>query len=285
MSRDSGNQTHRNGRLRLARREIRRHGPGNIVKVCWKQWRTERELARRGIVFRSSDPLAVRAAYSAMSEREFQDVNGRQNWANWRTIPSALSGLLPDRPLFVIDLGCGAGDSTRVLACCAPAGSRILGYEVAEPLLEIARCRSFSNRHGEPISVDFRNQPITETFREPNGERLPPGCVDLVNASGVVGQHLDRESAQRLALEVRRVLKSDGLAVLDAGPSLPPRALTAVMREAGFRRVRYRRSSLFDLTGQVVFRPDSAMIPVESLVSRSRAAAQRVLEPLFARNT
>lgn len=280
----SSNGPARNGR-RLPRREIARRGPGNILMVCWRQWRTERELARRGIVFRSSDPQAVRAAYSAMSEREFQEINGRQNWANWRTIPSALSGLLPDRPLFIIDLGCGAGDSTRVLACCAPAGSRILGYETAEPLLDIARRREYINSDGEPIAAEFHRQEITETFRLSNGERLAAECVDVVNASGVVGQHLDHDSASRLAVELRRVLRSDGLAVLDAGPSLSPRELTAVMREAGFVRLRYRRSSLFDLTGQVVFRPDSSALLAESGIMRARSAAQRRLEPLFARNT
>ncbi|MEX0700525.1 MAG: class I SAM-dependent methyltransferase [Planctomycetales bacterium] len=269
----------------MAERDICKHGPGNVLKVCWNQWRTERDLARRGILFRGSDPLAVHAAYAAMSEREFQEINGRQNWANWRTIPRALSGLLPDRPLFILDLGCGTGDSTRVLACCAPGRSRILAYETAAPLLDIARRRSYRNRQGDEIAVDFHCQPITETFHQPDGSRLPAGSLDVANASGVVGQHLDAGSAARLAQELRRVLQPEGLAVLDAGPALPRRALTAVMRDAGFARLRYRRSSLFDRTGQVVFRPDSAAAPVASRAVGRGSVARRVLEPLFARNT
>src|SRR5688572_28500143 len=102
--------------LTIGERAIRRHGPGNLLGVCWRQWRTERALARRGIRFRTTDPAAVTAAYAAMSAEEFGAINGRQDWANWRTIPRALSGHVPDRPLRVLDLGCGTGTSTAVLA-------------------------------------------------------------------------------------------------------------------------------------------------------------------------
>jgi len=91
--------------LHLDESAIHRQGPGGILGVCWRQWRTERALARRGVHFRSTDPAICAAAYTAMTADEFDAINGRQEWANWRTIPGAINGRLPDRPLLVLDLG------------------------------------------------------------------------------------------------------------------------------------------------------------------------------------
>src|ERR1022692_4059307 len=113
--------------LTISEQEIRRNGPGRILMVCWQQWRTERALARRGIRFRATAFDQVLAAYAAMTQAEFAAINGPQDWANWRTIPRALSGHVPDRPLRVLDLGCGTGGSTRVLAFYCPLGSRVTG--------------------------------------------------------------------------------------------------------------------------------------------------------------
>src|SRR5471030_438629 len=141
--------------LNISEQEIRSNGPGRLLRVCWRQWRTERALARRGIHFRATDFNQVLAAYAAMSQAEFDAINGRQDWANWRTIPRALSGHVPDRPLRVLDLGCGTGSSTRVLAFYCPHGSRITGYEIAEPMLVFARRREFRQRDGSMANVDF----------------------------------------------------------------------------------------------------------------------------------
>ena len=73
----------------------------------------------------------VLSAYSAMSATEFDAINARQDWANWRTIPRAMNGHLPNHPLRVLDLGCGTGSSTRVLAYYCPVGSHITGFEIA----------------------------------------------------------------------------------------------------------------------------------------------------------
>ena len=121
--------------LTISDAEIRQKGPGGLLAVLWRQWRTERALAKRGIHFRATAIDQVAAAYAAMSQQEFDAVNGRQDWANWRTIPRALDGHVPDEPLRVLDLGCGTGSSTRVLAHYCPPGSHITGYEIAEPLL------------------------------------------------------------------------------------------------------------------------------------------------------
>jgi SAM-dependent methyltransferase len=239
--------------LTVAEGDIRRHGPGNLPGVVWRQWRAERALGRRGVHFRTTDVAALASAYAAMSPAEFDAINGRQDWANWRTIPRALSGHVPDRPLRVLDLGCGTGGSTRVLACYCPPGSRIIGYELAAPLVEVARRRQYAHHTGQPAEVSFCCQGVTETLREPQGEPVAAGSVDVVNASGVVGHHLSQVTVRPLIEELRRVLRPGGVALLDVGPTLAAGPLEECMRAAGFEALGRRRSWLLDPTGQVVF--------------------------------
>jgi SAM-dependent methyltransferase len=240
--------------LHIDERDVVRHGPGNLLAVCWRQWRTERALARRGLAFRSTDAEQVRAAYAAMTPEEFDAVNGRQAWANWRTIPRSLSGHVPDRPLTVLDLGCGSGESTRVLAFYCPAGSRLIGYELAEPLVEVARRRRYLHRSGAPAEVSFVCQGVTETLRQPGGTPVPDASVDVVNASGVVGHHLNTHTILPLARELVRTLRPGGVALLDVGPTLGDADLSIIMNAAGFERLGYHRSCFLDRTGQVVHR-------------------------------
>jgi SAM-dependent methyltransferase len=240
--------------LRFGEREIRARGPGRLPAVCWRQWKVERKLAKRGIAFRTTDPHAAEAAYTAMTEVEFEAINGRQDWANWRTIPRSLTGLLPNRPLRIVDLGCGTGGSTRVLAFYAPAGSKITGYELARPLLNVAATRRYVHQSGEPADVDFVCQGVAQELCSPDRTPIASGSVDLANASGVVGHHFNRESIRVLARELRRLLAHGGLAALDVGPTLSAADLSAAMSPAGFERLRRRRSWLLDPTGQVVFR-------------------------------
>jgi SAM-dependent methyltransferase len=240
--------------LVIPRRTIRRHGPGNVLAVCWRQWRAERALARRGVQFRATDPGAVAAAYAAMSPHEFDAINGRQDWANWRTIPRALSGHLPDRPLGVADLGCGTGSSTRVLAFYCSEGSRLIGYELVPDLLAVARARPYPHRGGRPALVEFVCQGVTEPLRQPGGAPVAANTLDLVNASGVVGHHLDAHTVSPLVAELRRVLAPGGVAMLDVGPTLRAPELTRAMTAAGFTRLGHWRSWWLDPTGQVVFR-------------------------------
>jgi SAM-dependent methyltransferase len=239
-------------RLTITEQEIRRHGQGHLLLVCWQQWRTERALGRRGLHFRTVNSDAVAAAYAAMNDQEFDAINGRQDWANWRTIPRALSGHVPDRALRVLDLGCGTGSSTRVLAFYCPQGSRVTGYEIAAPLLEIARQRPYRHRGGQPARVDFSCQGVTEPLRA-DGAAIPDQSVDLVNASGIVGHHLTAETISPLVQELRRVVRHGGIAMLDVGPTLSDSQLTAVLTVQGFQRLGRFRSCLWDTTGQIVF--------------------------------
>jgi SAM-dependent methyltransferase len=239
--------------LHIDERDIRCHGPGHLLGVCWRQWRAERALARRGVRFRTTDLAALATAYAAMSDREFDAINGRQDWANWRTIPRALSGHVPDRPLNVLDLGCGTGGSTRVLAFYCPAGSQITGYELAAPLVEIARRRPYRHGDGRPASVAFCCQGVTEPLRQPAGPPVEDGSVDVVSASGVVGHHLDAITVRPLVTELRRVLRVGGVALLDVGPTLGDAALSSLMTAAGFSRRGHHRSCFLDRTGQVIY--------------------------------
>ena len=240
--------------LIISEREIRTHGPGRALAVCWRQWLAERRLAKRGIHFRDTDPGKVAAAYGAMSPAEFDTINGRQDWANWRTIPRALCGHVPNRPLRILDLGCGTGSSTRVLAWYAPAGSHITAYEIAEPLLEIAKSRDCRHASGTSACVDFALQGVTEALRQPDGNLIPDNSVDAVNASGVVGHHLNDSTVLPLIEELNRVLRQGGIAMLDVGPSLKENDLRLLMEAADFIYEGHYRSGWWDPTGQVVFR-------------------------------
>jgi SAM-dependent methyltransferase len=253
-------------KLLISESDLRRHVPGNLLRICWRQFRVERALAQRAIHFRSADPRTVAAAYAAMTEAEFDAINGRQDWANWRTIPRALSGHVLDRPLTVLDLGCGTGGSTRVLAFYCPAGSRIFGYEAAEPLVAVARRRSYVHRSGKASDVQFCCQGVCEPLRvpgqTPGGPRAgagsgegnwPEQSVDVVNASGIVGHHLREDTVAPLVVELERILTRGGVAMLDVGPTLRLRALIRLMTGSGFHCLGRFRSCIFDLTGQAVF--------------------------------
>ena len=235
--------------LVISEDEIRTTGSRrNPIMMIWQQWRTERRLAQRGIHFRGTSFDEVLRAYAAMDLTEFDAINGLQEWANWRTIPRALSGHVADRPLRVLDLGCGSGASTRVLAHYCAVGSHITGYEIAAPMLDFARRRTYLHRTGAPARVDFICQGVTDPLREPDNS------VDLVNASGVVGHHLRPDTIIPLIAELKRVLRPDAIAMLDAGPTLPAPVLRRIMLDAQFVCLGHYKSWFGDRTGEMVFR-------------------------------
>jgi SAM-dependent methyltransferase len=156
--------------------------------------------------------------------------------------------------LRVADLGCGPGSSTRVLAFYCPEGSHIIGYELVPGLVEVARRRLYPHRSGRPARVEFACQGVTEPLRGGDGELVPACSLDLVNASGVVGHHLNADTVRPLIAELQRVLVPGGIAMLDVGPTLRAPLLSRLMAAAGFTRLGHWRSWWLDPTGEVVFR-------------------------------
>jgi len=162
---------------------------------------------------------------------------------------------MPLRRLQVIDLCCGVGQSTEVLAFYTPPGSEILGLEMNRRFVEHARRRKFFHADGRFADVAFCAQSVLEVFRRPNGESLSDAGVDLVNAVGAVGCHFDSQATRRLARECGRVVRSGGLAAIDSGrEGATARDLEEAFGAAGFALVHSARSCAFDRRPQLCFR-------------------------------
>jgi SAM-dependent methyltransferase len=231
-------------------------GPLRLLKVVLRQAVHEaRVRALRGIAFRSSRNDEARRAYASLSLSEFEGINERQAWANWRTIPRNLDGRTPRRPLRVIDLCCGTGRSTEVLAFYAEPGSRILGVDSEAHFVDAARDRRYLTREGTPAHVTFRCQSVLEPLHDPADRRVPEASVDVVNSSGAIGCHFDAKATTVLAGEVDRVLRPGGLALIDCGPDgTRPADLLAIFEAQGFQAIHRARSCPFDRFWQVCFR-------------------------------
>ncbi len=223
-----------------------------FLRQAWYELRVRR---LRHIQFRSRENRQAREAYAAMDPWEFEGINARQAWANWRTIARNLDGRLPREPLRAIDLCCGTGQSTAVIAHHLLPGSEILGLEYSPRLVAVARARSYPTASGEPLRVRFRSQSVLEPFRDEEGDVVPDGSVDLVNSSGAVGCHFDPEATRTLALEVARVVRHRGLAMIDSGRSGTRTAdVQAIFEEHGFEVSHRARSCFLDPYLQVCFR-------------------------------
>jgi SAM-dependent methyltransferase len=234
---------------RTIRRVARREGPqGSIARLCIRQMLREASLKlSRGINFRSHRNADACAAYDAMAVDDFRLVNIRQAWANWRTIPRNLSGILPARPVFAVDLCCGIGDSSAVLAYyCAP-GSQVLGLEWCPEFVREAERRTYHNSAVGPADVCFHCQSVLETFADADGSPLADESADIVNAGGAVGCHFDVAATARLARECRRVVRRGGWALIDAGSEgTSPQQLKSIFAEQGFEPCGQARSCAFD---------------------------------------
>lgn len=227
----------------------------SIFRIFLRQLRHEL-LVRllRGANFRQRDNRKATQAYCTIGIEDFEHINARQQWANWRTIPRNLNHHIPNRPLSAIDLCSGTGHSTEVLAHYLPVGSRILGLEFNPEFIKRARIRRYLNRAGYPAHVSFNSQSVLQPFRHPDGTRIANQSQDLVNCSGAVGCHFDSSAASQMIREVVRVLKPGGIAMIDSGPSgTSPRELTRICQSAGLRRIHASRSCIADLYTQIVF--------------------------------
>jgi SAM-dependent methyltransferase len=240
-------------RLWMTDREIesiaRERGPSGHIVAIHLQTMVRQLLLRYGckINFRARQNDRACAAYREIHPDDFAAINARQAWANWRTIPRSLNRELPNRAVVAIDLCCGVGESTEVLAFyCAP-GSSILGLDMNAKYIHTARRRTYCNRGHRSASVQFREQSVLETFCDHRGTVVGDESVDLVNASGAVGCHFDREATDILARECARVIRLGGLATIDAGrEGTQPNELAEIFHSHGFEIVQQARSCFWD---------------------------------------
>jgi SAM-dependent methyltransferase len=238
------------------RRVAREHLEDGLVALFLKQAWTEASLSwRRRIRFRRRNNADAVRAYCAMSAAEFEGVNARQRWANWRTIPRSLHGNLDGAPCRAVDLCAGVGHSAQVLAYYLPPGSEILGLEYNPEFVRAASAKRYISAGGAPVPVAFRAQSVLETFRGPDGSPLADGSVDLVNSCGSLGIHFDLPEVRLLVDEVSRVLKPGGLAAVDSGPDgVDQRQMTRVFERRGFVEVSRVKSCFLDRFTHIGFR-------------------------------
>jgi SAM-dependent methyltransferase len=227
----------------------------SLVSIFFKQAASEGRVRLRGVTFRGREQNATRLAYCAMSTADFEGINARQRWANWRVIPRNLDAHAPSRPLRALDLCCGVGHSTEVLVHYLSPGSEVTGLEYNPAFVREAASRTYRDENGQLALVRFVTQSVLEGFRTPEGRAVEDGTVDLVNSSGAVGSHFDREATGILAAEVTRVLAPGGLATIDAGADgTSGNDLVDVFVRHGFGVLSRHRSCLVDRFEQVCFR-------------------------------
>jgi SAM-dependent methyltransferase len=239
--------------LRISARTIGRVGRWRVpehsvvlvfLRQAFSEWRVR---LLKHAYFRLRENDAALKAYCAMTTADFEGINARQRWANWRIIPRNLNGRLPSRAVKAIDLCCGVGHSTDVLAFYLSPGSEILGLEYNPEFVRAARRRTFKDEDGEAARVRFRAQSVLETFCDTDGTPVADGSVDLVNSCGAVGCHFAPPRTAVLLREIARVLRVGGLATIDAGPDGTSACeLTTLAESAGFRVLGRTRSCLFD---------------------------------------
>ena len=210
---------------------------------------------RTHVSFRWRQNTVATRAYCAMTVREFEGINARQRWSNWRTIPRNLNGQVPSGRLNVLDLCCGVGHSTEVLACYLAPGSRILGLEYNPEFVSLARARVYRTLFGKRADVRFRAQSVLEVFRDENGHVVADRTIDLVNSCGAVAHHFDNATTEKLAAEVARVVKPGGMAMIDCGRAGTNRPmLLNIFKRLDFKPVNEAKSCFADSALQICFK-------------------------------
>lgn len=239
--------------VRLAQARL---SSSNVIKIALKQAYYERVIRlKKKVSFRFRENEEAREAYRAMDKQEFEGINARQQWANWRAIPRALSGHLPNRPLKALDLCCGVGHSTEVLACYLPKGSEILGLEFNPAFVEIASRQVFKDQAGGVVKTAFRAQSVLDAFCDIAGKKMADESADLVNSCGAIAHHFDAEASTKVMKEVARVLKKGGLATIDSGRAgTSPEALTEIAQRLGLEKLSSAKSCFIDTATQICFR-------------------------------
>lgn len=183
-------------------------------------------------------PNVVEQGFGSLQGDDFHEYNLPQAWVEARMIPQVLHGRVPRTHATIIDLGCGPATSTQTIAHFADPSWTILGYDLTPHLIAAAEQRTkrgeIRNRTGQHISPIFVCQDISHSLQHPSTKFLESKSVDLALSGGVVGLYMNHESARRLAVELRRVLKPNAYAALDAGSAIPIAQLKKLMTDEGF---------------------------------------------------
>lgn len=112
-----------------------------------------------------------------------------------------IASLALDRPLDVLDIGCGTGGLTRLIADrMPPGGGWITGIDAAEKMIAVAR------RKAGPRRVRFEAALAEELS-------FPPASFDRV-VSTFFFHHIDAQLKARAIAEIWRVLRPGGRAVI-----------------------------------------------------------------------
>ena len=249
-------------KLEITESEIRRLAKkhletSNLLVIAMRQAFTEYKLRlRKGLSFRFGLNEKAREAYVAMTEKEFEGINARQQWANWRTIPRNMNGRVPRRPIQALDLCCGIGHSTEVLFAHLSKGSTILGLEFNPTFVALAEKRSSSfSQDSEPkTTIAFRAQSVLDPFCDKSGRMIDSDTIDLVNSCGAIGNHFDAEKTAVVAKEVARVLRPGGIALIDSGNAgTSTDVLISIFSKLNFDVLSRNKSCVIDLYTQVCF--------------------------------
>lgn len=157
------------------------------------------------------------------------DRNLDEFWASGRTIWSDIKrviGYTPESSDTVVEIGCGVGRLTRVIA---PEVGRVIALDISEKMLAIARQASLPN-------VDFL---LAQGFALPG---IPDKSIDL-SLGYCVFQHLPSRVALKSYLsEMHRVTKAGGMIAFTLTPRdwrtwlLPALRFRAYLREHFSRR-------------------------------------------------
>ncbi|PSP18582.1 MAG: SAM-dependent methyltransferase [Cyanobacteria bacterium QS_8_64_29] len=127
---------------------------------------------------------------------------------------------LPAPPQAVLDVGCGAGLSTRALQDAFPQ-AQVTGVDLSPYFLAVARYRS----RQQQAAIAWKHAPGEDTG-------LPAASFDLVSAF-LVFHELPQHAAQAILREARRLLRPGGqVAVMEMNPQaeaytrMPPYVFT-----------------------------------------------------------
>jgi SAM-dependent methyltransferase len=114
--------------------------------------------------------------------------------------------LMPSRDQIgvLVDYGCGAGKSTRAVACCAREGGKVVGVDVSTAMLDHARALTKKAASNLP-TVSFEFLQIVD-----DSIPLPRASADAVMTCAVLQEIQTEEQLGAILTEIGRILKPGG---------------------------------------------------------------------------